>query len=180
MIPLLTLGIPGDATTMMMLGAFMLQGLQPGPLLMRDNPELIMIIYLAFFISVILMLLMLIYGIRLMVKALSLPREILFPIIVMLCVIGCYALNSSMFDVWVFFGMGILGTVMAALNFPLLPLVLGLMLGRMAESQLRISITLGHGTPAAFLDSPIALFFIAISILSVAYSLCNMRKKAAK
>ena len=180
MIPLLTLGIPGDATTMMMLGAFMLQGLQPGPLLMRDNPELIMIIYLAFFISVILMLLMLIYGIRLMVKALSLPREILFPIIVMLCVIGCYALNSSMFDVWVFFGMGILGTVMAALNFPLLPLVLGLMLGRMAESQLRISITLGHGTPAAFLDSPIALFFIAISILSVAYSLYNMRKKAAK
>ena len=99
---------------------------------MRDNPELIAIIYLAFFISVILMLLMLIYGIRLMVKALSLPREILFPIIVMLCVIGCYALNSSMFDVWVFFGMGILGTVMAALNFPLLPLVLGLMLGRMA------------------------------------------------
>ena len=180
MIPLLTLGIPGDATTMRMLGAFMLQGLQPGPLLMRDNPELIMIIYLAFFISVILMLLMLIYGIRLMVKALSLPREILFPIIVMLCVIGCYALNSSMFDVWVFFGMGILGTVMAALNFPLLPLVLGLMLGRMAESQLRISITLGHGTPAAFLDSPIALFFIAISILSVAYSLYNMRKKAAK
>ena len=61
-----------------------------------------------------------------------------------------------------------------------LPLVLGLMLGRMAESQLRISITLGHGTPAAFLDSPIAMFFIAISILSVAYSLYNMRKKAAK
>ena len=76
--------------------------------------------------------------------------------------------------------MGILGTVMAALTSPLLPLVLGLMLGRMAESQLRISITLGHGTPAAFLDSPIAMFFIAISILSVAYSLYNMRKKAAK
>lgn len=176
MIPLLTLGIPGDATTMMMLGAFMLQGVQPGPLLMRDNPELIMLIYAAFFISVVLMLLMLINCIKLMTKALMLPREILYPIIVTLCVIGCYALNSSMFDVWVFFAMGLLGTLMASLNFPLLPLVLGLMLGRMAESQLRISITLGHGTPAAFLDSPIAMLFIAISILSVCYSLYRINK----
>lgn len=176
MIPLLTLGIPGDATTMMMLGAFMLQGLQPGPLLMRDNPELIMLIYTAFFISVVLMLFMLINCIKLMVKALMLPREILYPVIVMLCVIGCYALNSSMFDVWVFFAMGLLGTVMVALRFPLLPLVLGLMLGRMAETQLRISITLGHGTPSAFLHSPIAMLFIAISILSVGWSLYKVNK----
>ena len=180
MIPLLTLGIPGDATTMMMLGAFMLQGLQPGPLLMRDNPELIMTIYLAFFISVVLMLLMLIYCIRLMTRTLSLPREILFPIIIMLCVIGCYALNSSMFDVWVFFAMGILGAMMTALNFPLLPLVLGLMLGRMAESQLRISITIGNGSLMSFLDSPIAMFFIIISILSVSYSLYRMHKNRIK
>jgi putative tricarboxylic transport membrane protein len=176
MIPLLTLGIPGDATTMMMLGAFMLQGVQPGPLLMRDNPQLIMLIYIAFFISVLLMLLMLINCIRLMVKALMLPREILYPVIVMLCVIGCYALNSSMFDVWVFFGMGLLGTVMAALRFPLLPLVLGLMLGRMAETQLRISITLGHGTLSAFLERPIAMLFIAASVFSVCYSLYRANK----
>lgn len=179
MIPLLTLGIPGDATTMMMLGAFMLQGLQPGPLLMRDNPDQIMLIYLAFFLSVILMLFMLIYCIKLMTKALMLPREILYPIIVMLCVIGCFALNSSMFDVWVFFGMGILGTIMVRLKFPLLPLVLGLMLGRMAETQLRISLTMGHGTPSAFLERPIALVFIALSVLSFGYSIYRTKKRQA-
>lgn len=176
MIPLLTLGIPGDATTMMMLGAFMIHGVQPGPLLMRDHSHLVLIILCAYFISNIFMLLLQVYFIRVLIRALMIPRFILYPIILGLCVIGSYALNSSMTDVWVFFGTGMVGYAFSRLGFPLLPLVLGLMLGGMAESQLRVSIVMGNNTLAGYLDRPIALFFLAVSALSVAWSLYSKRK----
>jgi putative tricarboxylic transport membrane protein len=176
MIPLLTLGIPGDATTMMMLGAFMIHGVQPGPLLMRDHSHLVLIILCAYFISNLFMLLLQVYFIRVLIKALMIPRYILYPIILGLCVIGSYALNSSMSDVWIFFATGMVGYAFSRLGFPLLPLVLGLMLGGMAESQLRVSIVMGGNSLAGYLDRPIALFFLAVSVLSVVWSLYSKRR----
>ena len=176
MIPLLTLGIPGDVTTMMMLGAFMIHGVQPGPLLMRDHGNLVLIILSAYFISNILMLLLQVYFIRVLIKSLLIPRFILYPVILGLCVIGCYALNSSMTDVWIFLGTGLLGYVFTRLGFPLLPLVLGLLLGRMAETQLRVSIVMGNGSLAGYLERPIALAFLAAAALSVGFSLYSKRK----
>lgn len=177
MIPLLTLGIPGDATTMMMLGAFMIHGIQPGPLLFRDHAGLVMIILAAYFVSNILMMLLQMQFIRALIRALSIPRHILFPVIAALCVIGSFALKSSMFDVWVFFVMGIVGFVLVKVDFPLLPLVLGLILGRMAETEFRSSWVLGGDSLAGYLERPIALAFLAMAAASVVFSLYAMRRK---
>lgn len=176
MIPLLTLGIPGDATTMMMLGAFMLHGIQPGPLLFRDHGNLVAIIMVAFAISALFMLLVQMQFIRALVKALSMPRHLLYPIIVAMCVIGSYALNSSLSDVWIFLIMGLVGTTMNKLGFPLLPLVLGLILGKMAENQLRVSLVLSEGSPLIFFTHPIALVFLLAAAASVIFSLYSFRK----
>ncbi|MBG0777939.1 MAG: tripartite tricarboxylate transporter permease [Desulfovibrionaceae bacterium] len=178
LIPLLTLGIPGDATTMMMLGAFMIHNVQPGPLLMRDNADLVLTIFVAYFVSNIFMLLLQIYFIRVLIKALMVPRYILYPVILAMCGIGCYALNNTMSDVWVFLILGLVGYFFCRQGFPLLPLVLGLILGRMAEDQLRISWVMGHDSLVGYLDRPIALTFLGLSAISVAYALyCKRRAR---
>ncbi|WP_319581911.1 tripartite tricarboxylate transporter permease [uncultured Pseudodesulfovibrio sp.] len=176
MIPLLTLGIPGDATTMMMLGAFMIHGVQPGPLLMRDHSDLVLIILGAYFVSNIFMMLFQVYFIRVLIRALTIPRYVLYPVILGLCVIGSYALNSSMSDVWVFFATGVLGYIFTRQGFPLLPLVLGLILGGMAENHLRVSLVMGNGSMVGYLHRPIALCFFAAAALSVAYSFYSKYK----
>lgn len=180
MIPLLTLGIPGDTTTMMMLGAFMIHGVQPGPLLMRDSPGLIIQILAAFLVSSVFMLLLQMRCIRILIRALSIPRPILYPIILALCAIGSYALNSDMSDVWIFFIMGLAGIVLTRLDFPLLPLVLGLILGKMAEQELRTSLIMGHGTFAEYLHRPIALTFLGLTALSVVYSVWSAHRRKKK
>lgn len=176
LIPLLTLGIPGDATTMMMLGAFMIHGIQPGPLLFRDHGTLMAIIMAAYLVSTFFMLILQMQFIKVLIKALSVPRNLLYPIILALCVIGSFALNSSLSDVWVFLAMGLLGTLLNKLGFPLLPLVLGLILGRMAENELRIGLVMGEGSPLIFLQRPISLAFLLAAAASVAISLYTIRK----
>ncbi|WP_461208762.1 tripartite tricarboxylate transporter permease [Desulfocurvus sp. DL9XJH121] len=171
MIPLLTLGIPGDATTMMMLGAFMIHNVQPGPLLMRDHMDLVLVIFTAYFVSNFFMLILQIYFIRVLIKALLVPRYILYPVILAMCGIGCYALNNSMSDVWIFLILGLVGYFFNRQGFPLLPLVLGLILGRMAENQLRISWVMGRNSLAGYMDRPIALTFLAIALVSVVLAL---------
>ncbi|WP_461208603.1 tripartite tricarboxylate transporter permease [Desulfocurvus sp. DL9XJH121] len=186
LIPMLTLGIPGDATTMILLGALMIHGVQPGPLLMRDNAPLVFIIMLAFFLSNFFMLLIQMYFIPVLIKALTIPRSILYPVIAAMCVVGCYALNTNMSDVWVFFFMGLMGFAFNKLGFPILPLVLGLILGKMAESNLRVSILMGGGDLSGYLHRPIALTFLGVALLSILFSVrsmwksrCEARKAAA-
>lgn len=179
LIPLLTLGIPGDATTLMMIGAFMIHGVQPGPLLMRDHGDLVAVIIIAYLVSNFFMLFLQINFIKVMIKALKVPQSVLCPVIITLCVVGSYALNSSMTDVWVFFGMGIVGYGLVKTGFPLLPLVLGLILGRMAESQFRAAYSLGGDSLSGFLDRPIALFFFAVAALSLGLSLYSAAKRRA-
>lgn len=178
LVPLLSLGIPGDATTMMMLGGFMIHGIQPGPLLFRDEPTLVFSILVAFLVSTVFMLLLQMGSIRLIIKALLVPRYILYPIILAMCVIGCFALNSNMFDVWVFLGMGIVGYILQRQDFPLLPLVLGLVLGQMTEFNLSSCWALGDGSLWGFLHRPMALTLLAASLASVVFSLYVRHKKA--
>lgn len=177
LVPLLTLGIPGDATTMMLLGAFMLHGVQPGPLLFRDNREVFFCVLAAYAVSTVFMLLLQLAGIRLLIKALLVPRCILYPLIMVMCVLGCFALNSNMFDVWVFLAAGLLGFALQRLDFPLLPLVLGLILGQMAESSFSACWQLGRGSLAGLFERPAAAALLALSVLSVIFSL-RMRRRA--
>jgi putative tricarboxylic transport membrane protein len=177
MIPMLTLGIPGDATTMMMLGAFMIHGIQPGPLLFSEHTSLVALIFGGYFISNIFMLLIMMLFIRVMIKALTMPLHIIYPVILAMCIIGTFAVANNLFDSWVFLIMGVFGFLMTIFKFPLLPLVLGLILGSMAERELRISLVHGGGSLVGFLDRPIALFFLALAFLSVCWSLYKMYKE---
>jgi putative tricarboxylic transport membrane protein len=176
LVPLLTLGIPGDATTMMLLGAFMIHGVQPGPLLFRDHPQLFLTVLTAYVVSALFMLILQIFCIRILIKALRVPRYMLYPLILSMCVLGCFALRSNMFDVWVFLGVGIFGYVLQRLDFPLLPLILGLILGQMAESYLSAAWLMGGHSFLGILQRPAAIGFLAISALSVYFSL-RMRKR---
>ncbi|MBE0531361.1 MAG: tripartite tricarboxylate transporter permease [Rhodospirillales bacterium] len=167
LIPLLTLGIPGDASTMMMLGTFMLHNIQPGPLLFRDSGDLVYAIFIAFFISFGFMLLFYHLFIRYIIKALLVPAQFLIPVLVVLCAIGCYALNNRIFDVYCFVAFGAFGYLLKQFKFPVLPLILGLMLGHMAETQFRLAISMSNGSLLPFLARPISAFLLVASILSL-------------
>lgn len=167
MIPLLTLGIPGDATTLMMLGAFMIHGLQPGPLLFRDSWPLVFSIIVTFFLCNFLMLIIQTVCIRFFIKCLLVPRYLLYPAILVMCTVGCYALNSRMFDVWTFVCFGLLGYAMSETGFPLLPLILGLILGRMAEHQFRIAMALSNNSLLPFVTRPVSALLLLAAVLSL-------------
>ena len=167
MIPLLTLGIPGDATTLMMLGAFMIHGIQPGPLLFRDSGAMVMAIIAVFFLCNFLMMLIQMFCIPVFVKCLLVPRYLLYPVVLVMCIVGCYALNSRMLDVWVFVGFGLVGYFLSREGFPLLPVILGLILGRMAENQFRVGLAISSGSIMPFITRPVSALLLLAAVLSL-------------
>ena len=167
MIPLLTLGIPGDASTLMMLGAFMLHNIQPGPLLFRDNGDVVYSIFIAYFIAFGFLFVFVHFFLRLIVKAIVVPRQFMIPVLLVLCTVGSYSLNNRMFDVYCFLGFGLFGYILKQMKFPLLPVILGLILGHMAEQQLRLSLTLSSGSLLPFVTRPISLILLLTSVLSL-------------
>ncbi len=181
LIPLLTLGIPGDASTLMMLGCFMLHNIQPGPLLFRDNGPLVYSIFLAYFLAFLFLIIFFHFVIKWIIKVLAIPRQYLIPVLLVLCSIGSYALNNRLFDVYCFLGFGLLGYVLKAVKIPVLPVVLGLILGHMAEEQLKLAITMGKGSLIPFFSRPISGVLIALSVISLVlpYFLGKIQSKRA-
>ncbi|TPW30375.1 tripartite tricarboxylate transporter permease [Pararhizobium mangrovi] len=167
LIPMLTLGIPGDASTLMMLGAFMLHGIDPGPLLFRDNGTIVWIAFISFFVAFAFCTVIYHFFIPLTVKAISVPRYYVIPILLILCVVGCYALNNRMFDVYCFLGFGLLGYLLEIARVPVLPVILGLILGPMAEKQLRLALAFGQDSLTPFFTRPISGTILAVAILSL-------------
>ncbi|MGE4529088.1 MAG: tripartite tricarboxylate transporter permease, partial [Rhodospirillaceae bacterium] len=167
MIPLLTLGIPGDASTLMMLGAFMLHNIQPGPLLFRDNGDIVYAIFIAYFIAFGFLFVFVHFCLKPIIKAIVTPAQFMIPVLLVLCTVGCYSLNNRMFDVYCFLGFGLFGYVLKQVKFPLLPVILGLILGHMAEQQLRLSLTMGSGSLLPFVTRPISLILLIVSVLSL-------------
>jgi len=180
MIPLLTLGIPGDASTLMMLGAFMLHNIQPGPLLFRDNGNIVYAVFIAYFVAFAFLLVFVHIFLKLIIKAIVIPRQFMIPVLLVLCTVGSYALNNRMFDVYSFLGFGLLGYVMRQLKFPLLPVILGLILGHMAEQQLRLSLTLGSGSLVPFVTRPISVVLLLISAASLSLPYVMERRRKAR
>ncbi len=167
MIPLLTLGIPGDATTLMMLGAFMIHGIQPGPLLFRDQGSMVVMIITTFFLCNFIMALIQMFCIPMFVKCLLIPRYLLYPVVLAMCVVGCFALNNRMLDVWVFVGFGVAGYFLSREGFPLLPVILGLILGRMAENQFRVGLAISGGSLMPFITRPVSALLLLAAVLSL-------------
>jgi putative tricarboxylic transport membrane protein len=167
MIPLLTLGIPGDTVTAMLLGGFMIHGIQPGPLLFVSQGPLVYTIFVAMLVSSLIMLLCEMYGVRLFVKLLAVPKHILLPIILVLCVVGAFGLGNRIFDVGTIVFFGLLGYGFVKCKIPQTPFIIGLILGPMAETNLRRGLMLSDGSFMGFLTEPISAIFLAVAAASV-------------
>ncbi|GEK59084.1 C4-dicarboxylate ABC transporter permease [Marinococcus halophilus] len=177
MVPLLTLGIPGDAVTAVLLGALTVQGLQPGPQLFVSDGSLVYALFIGMLLANLFILIIGFSGIRFFTKILKVPGHFLMPVILVLSVVGAYALNNNYFDVIVMFAAGIGGYFMKKFNFPVAPLILGLILGPLLESNLRRSIILAQGDMTIFLTRPITVVLLALAVLTLLSPLWNIRKK---
>jgi len=171
MIPLLALGIPGDVITAIILGAFMIHGLRPGPLMFQDNISLIYALFMGIMLSSFYLLIVGKLSIKLISRIADIPRERLFPIVLVLCVYGAYAVNNTIFDVGIMFLMGAVGFVMLKLAIPAAPFLIAFILGPLLEDNFRQSLLISKGNYAVFFSSGICLFFWGITILSVYYRL---------
>ncbi len=167
LIPLLTLGIPGDANTAVMLGALMVHNLTPGPQLFVDQAETVYTLFAGFMLANVFMLILGLSGLRAFVKIVSIPRQVLVPVIMVLCTVGSYAINNNFNDVIVMLIAGVIGYFLTKGGFPLSPIVLALILGPMAEGNFRRSLVMSNGSYAIFLERPIALAFIVIAVISL-------------
>jgi len=176
LVPLLTLGVPGDAVSAVLLGALIVQGLTPGPLLFTQNPEIVYGIFSSMIVANIVMLLIGFLGIRFFCRIIEVPKIIMIPIIIFLSVIGAYAINNSMFDVGIAITFGLLGFILNKLDIPSSPILLAIILGPMAETNLRKSLIMYEGSWSFLYDRPIALAFILFAIFSV-YSTVKLKKK---
>jgi len=165
MVPLLTLGIPGDTTTAMLLGALTLHGLTPGPLLFQNQAPIVYGIFAAMLICSVIMLFMEFFGLRAFVKLLSIPKYILLPCVFVLCVIGAYALKNNMSQVIACLVFGAIGFAFKKLDIPTTPFILGFILGPLAEVNLRRGLMLTRGDFGPFLTAPISAAFLVIAIL---------------
>jgi putative tricarboxylic transport membrane protein len=168
---MLTLGIPGDAATAVLIGALLIHGVQPGPLLFRDRPEFAATVVTLLLMAASVTLVVGLVGARPLARILRVKDEILWGLILLVCVLGSYALNQSVADVWVMLAAGVLGFVLRQARFPMGPLVLGLILGPMAESNLRRALVLSQGDPSIFVTRPISAVLLAATVLSIAWPL---------
>ena len=175
-IPMLSLGIPGDAVTAIMLGAMYIHGLNPGPLLMTNSPDVFYYIIGAMFVGNIFLLIFGFTGIKAFSKIVEIPKEILMPIIILLSVVGAFSINNSIMDVYWMIAFGILGYVMKLYHFPVGPTVLGIILSDLLELNFRrAATTVGNSLPALLTDivsHPVSLvlavFVICMAITSSA------------
>ena len=175
-IPLLTLGIPGDLGTAFLLSALQIHGISPGPLLFNTRPELVYVCFAGILFAVILMVLFEYFGIRMFTKILTIREYILLPIIVMLCGVGAFANSSNVFDVIWLMVFGIIGYIMVTHEYPIGPMVIGFILGPMTETNLRRCLMVSDNGSIKGLFSPIACVFYALAILMIIISVRNTRK----
>ncbi len=180
LIPMMTLGIPGDPVTAILIGALLIHGLAPGPLLFIENGEFAYGIIFSFFWANIFNIIIAFIGLRFLVKVLVIPQTLLMPTIAILCVIGSYALRNNFFDVYVMFGFGMLGLIMRWLDIPIVPLLLAMVLGRQLEEHLRVSLIASKDDVSVFFTSPFSLFFLCLAAASVFWSLWVEHKSKQK
>ncbi len=179
LIPMMTLGIPGDPVTAILIGALLVHGLAPGPLLFIERADFAYGVIFSFFWANVFNLIIALAGLRLLVKLLALPRAALMPAIAIFCVIGSYALRNSFFDVQVMFAFGLLGLAMRWVGMPVVPLLLALVLGGQLEEHLRVALTASQGDVTVFFTSPFSLLFLCLSALSIAWPFVAARRRKA-
>lgn len=176
LVPLLTLGVPGDAVTAILLGALIIQGLQPGPLLFQENAGVVYGLFSSMLVGNILMLLLGLLGIRLFSKVIEIPKKIIVPIIITLSIVGSYSMNNSIFDVYIALVFGVIGYFMQKTEIPASPIILAIILGPMAESNLRRSLLMYDGSLSFMYTRPITAVFLGLAIFSLVSSYYRLYK----
>jgi putative tricarboxylic transport membrane protein len=177
-VPLFTLGIPANVTMAVLLGALMIHGLNPGPMLLKQHPEIFWGTVTSMYMGNMMLLLLNLPLIGLWVKVLKVPYSILFPLIILFCLIGAYSLNNTTFDIGVMVIFGLVGYLMKKFDYEGAPLLLAFVLGPMMEQALRQSLLLSHGSFAIFFTRPISAVAMGLAFaLILSYCLPFLRKK---
>ena len=165
MVPLFTLGIPGSGTAAVMLGAMMMWGLRPGPLLFVQHPDFIWGIIASMYVGNVVLLILNLPLVPLFAMMLRVPYAILYPFILILCTTGVYSLDGSMFEVYLMFFFGVIGYFVKKLDFPPAPIVLALILGPMVERALYQSLTISHGSFSILVTRPYSAVFLVMTCM---------------
>ena len=179
-IPLLSLGLPVNPSTAIILGALMILGLQPGPLLITSNPDLFWGVIASMYVGNVMLVVLNLPLIGLWVKILTIPYSILYVLIVLFCQLGAYSINSSATDVLVVNAFGLVGFLIKRYEFEGAPLILGLVLGPLLEKSLRRSLLISSGSPLTFLNRPLSAVFLLIAIAFLISPLFTKKKIAEK
>ncbi len=171
MIPLLTMGIPGSGTTAVMLGALIMLGIKPGPLLFENDPEMVWTLINSMFIGNIALVVINILLVGLLVKILDTPAKILYPLILLLAFIGTYTMSYSAADFFLLIIFGYFGLILKIMDFPIAPLVLAIIVGSDMEQNFRMALLSSNGSLGVFFATPIAIGLVILTLISLCYPL---------
>jgi len=174
LVPMMTLGIPGSGTTAVLLGAFMMYGLQPGPMLFTDHPKLAWGVIASMYIGNMMLVILNTVFIPVFVSVLKMPQTILMPLILVLTIVGSYTLGNNMMDVGVMVIFGVIGYIAKKNNYPAAPLILGLVLGPIAEVNFVRSASLAQGDLTIFFTRPLSLALLLGAFLSLAFPMIRI------
>jgi putative tricarboxylic transport membrane protein len=163
LVPILTLGISGGLTDSILLGALVIHNLQPGPLLFKNNPEIVNTIFATHLVAHLVMFALMTLGITLFARLVGVPRAYILPMVIVFSVLGAFGLNNRAFDIWVMLGFGLLGVLLEFARVPLAPFVVGLVLAPVAESELRAGLMASAGSFMPLIERPAAAFMLVLS-----------------
>jgi len=179
-VPTLSLGIPGDAVMALMLGALIIHGIQPGPMLMTAQPELFWGLIVSFAIGNIMLVILNLPLVGIWVSILRIPYHVLYPAILVFICLGVYSVNNNVFDVYMTAVLGVLGYVLLKLRFEPAPLLLGFVLGPMMEENLRRAMLLSRGDPSTFIERPISAVVLGLCALLLLWTAYAALKRGLK
>jgi len=180
LVPLLTLGIPPSAPLAVLLGALMIHGLRPGPLLFEQNPNFVWGLIASMYIGNLMLLVLNLPLVGFWASLIKIPYPVLAPIVLTLCIIGSYGVRNNMFDVWIALIFGVIGFFMRKLDFPAAPVILALILAPMIENALRQSLTISRGNIFIFFHRPISAALLILAVISLILSIYARVREAGK
>ncbi len=178
LVPLLALGIPGSASTAVLVGALMIHDLVPGPMLFVERPDIVYSLFAALMVANFVMLILGLMGAKLWIKVTVIPKKVLMPAILAISMIGSFAVNYSFFDVAACIGFGVSGWLLKKYGFPMAPIVLGMVLGKLAETNFRRAVIMGGYN--VFFTRPASLILLILAVLSIGIPLYQTYKANKK
>ena len=177
LIPLIAMGIPGSVIDAILIGALMIHSIQPGPTLFLTNADVVWAMIAACLVSTILMFVLMTSTVGYIARLMYVPRAMLLPVIMVFCVVGTYALDNTMFDVWVMLGFGVLGFMLERAKMPLGPFVIGFVLAPLAEAKLRSGLMMTAGSLEPMFTRPLPALFLLISLALLVWPLYSDWKR---